>query len=233
MSTDTGLLDRQDRKTVSLIDVLRADGRIPSRPRTLVVGCGDGAEAGLLAREFGGRTDGIDLGGHFEFGLEKSAPAELRVMDAHRLEYPDDTFDFVFSFHALEHMQDPEKVLAEMSRVLKPGGVFLVGTPNSRRIVGYLGAKTALSNKIRWNLADLWMRATGRWSNQAGAHAGFSEAGLSEMCRRAFSGDVRSVNREYYSRLYGPNRIGPLFKAKLYGYVLPCVYVLGQSGKVH
>jgi len=44
--------------------------------------------------------------------------------------YPDGSFDVVFSDNVMEHVQDPEKVLLEIKRVLKPGGVFLAKTPN-------------------------------------------------------------------------------------------------------
>jgi SAM-dependent methyltransferase len=44
--------------------------------------------------------------------------------------YADSTFDVVFSDNVMEHIQDPEIVLKEIHRVLKPGGLFLAKTPN-------------------------------------------------------------------------------------------------------
>ena len=46
--------------------------------------------------------------------------------NAQHLPFPDDTFDAVCCLEALEFMPDPGGVLAEMSRVLRPGGTFLV-----------------------------------------------------------------------------------------------------------
>lgn len=46
--------------------------------------------------------------------------------DAQRLPFPDETFDAVSCLEAIEFMPSPRRVLAEMSRVLRPGGVFLV-----------------------------------------------------------------------------------------------------------
>jgi len=44
-----------------------------------------------------------------------------------RLPYPSDTFDVVVSFNSLDHMFKPWEALAEIRRVLKPGGFFLLG----------------------------------------------------------------------------------------------------------
>lgn len=50
----------------------------------------------------------------------------LLWQDASQLPFPDDTFDAVTCLEALEFMPDPEGVLQEMARVLRPGGVFLI-----------------------------------------------------------------------------------------------------------
>lgn len=49
------------------------------------------------------------------------------VMDAARLEFPDGSFDCVFSFNAFEHFSDPAAVLTQAVRVLRPGGFVLLG----------------------------------------------------------------------------------------------------------
>jgi SAM-dependent methyltransferase len=48
--------------------------------------------------------------------------------DAHALHWADDTFDFAYSFSVFEHLEDPGKCLAEVMRVLKPGGGFCIST---------------------------------------------------------------------------------------------------------
>ncbi len=51
---------------------------------------------------------------------------EIRVMDAHHLEYPDATFDCVVAQFVITLVQDPERVLSECARVLKPGGEIIL-----------------------------------------------------------------------------------------------------------
>jgi SAM-dependent methyltransferase len=55
---------------------------------------------------------------------------ELVAADAGALPFPDRSFDAVASYCFLEHVPDAPKVLAEMARVLRPGGVVLVLSPN-------------------------------------------------------------------------------------------------------
>jgi ubiquinone/menaquinone biosynthesis C-methylase UbiE len=193
----------------------------------LVVGCGRGFEAGILARSFGARTIGIDTGGWFNFDLERSHPAELRMMDARDLQFPDASFDLVYSFHALEHIPNPQLALNEMARVLRPGGTYLIGTPNKKRLIGYIGSPVPLTTKIYWNVAEICFRLQGRWANEAGTHAGFTEGELIDMCRQAFGGSPCPVSDEYYEEIYPQRAIRELLKLRVRKYLLPCVYIAG------
>ena len=198
--------------------------------RVLVVGCGDGLEAGILAREFSADTVGIDIGAEFAFDHAAAHPAQLLTMDAQALEFADCSFDLVYSFHALEHIPSPPKALHEMRRVLVPGGAFLIGTPNKSRLIGYLGSASPIRDRVRWNFIDLGARLRGRWSNEAGAHAGFSAQELVTLCRESF-GEGEDISVEYYRSLYsGKERVVDLLnRLKLEEIVFPCVYVLGQK----
>jgi SAM-dependent methyltransferase len=221
--------DVRTSKTEALIEVLRAE--LPTPPKTiLVVGCGDGREAGILARSFDADTVGTDIGGQFAFEHVGSAPARLIAMDACDLKYPEDAFDLVFSFHALEHIARPETALSEMARVLRPGGSYLIGTPNKSRLIGYVGSACSLRKKAAWNLKDYRMRLTGRWSNAAGAHAGFTERELVRMCRDAF-GEARSVTDDYYRVLYRSRAatVDAVLRMGFKAILLPCVYVAGAK----
>lgn len=50
----------------------------------------------------------------------------LREMDARHLEFPDNTFDTVVAMYLVSVVPEPEKVVAEMARVCKPGGKVLI-----------------------------------------------------------------------------------------------------------
>lgn len=218
-----------DRK-IEVLSRLLAD-QIDGKPidDVLVVGCGSGTEAAFLADFFSADVIGIDLGGDFDpVAAER---ADLRVMDATELELADDSVDLIYSFHALEHIDDPAKALDEMRRVLRPGGWYCIGTPNRSRLIGYVGSPTSLANKIRWNLQDYGMRLRGRFRNELGAHAGFSSAELSASCRDAF-GDTTEVTAEYYTALYGGGRgrsaVSLSTRIGVSRFLFPCVYFTGR-----
>lgn len=59
-----------------------------------------------------------------------AAQVELLEGVGEKLPFADNTFDVIASYQVLEHVQDPAKVMQEVSRVLKPGGVFHFSTPN-------------------------------------------------------------------------------------------------------
>jgi SAM-dependent methyltransferase len=218
-------------KTVALIEVLTT--LMPKPPQSiLVVGCGSGHEAGLLARAFNADTIGTDVGGQFTFDDAAAAPATLLKMDAQELAFPDNTFDLVFSFHALEHIAHPDRALAEMARVLRIGGSYLIGTPNKLRLIGYVGAPCPLRRKVLYNFHDYIMRLSGRWSNDDGAHAGFTAPELLRMCQLAF-GDANDISHQYYLRLYRSKTktVNAIVRAGIQRRVFPCVYVIGLKSR--
>ena len=195
--------------------------------RILVVGCGDGVEAAVLASTFRAQVVGIDISPDFD--KRAMQLAELRAGDATALEFPDQSFDLVYSYHALEHIPEYMRALAEMRRVLKKRGSYCVGTPNRARIVGYLGSKEAtVKQKISWNLADWRMRLRGEFRNECGAHAGFTSAELSAALGSVF-GSCEEVTFEYYTLLYRRHALALRMAKKLHlcSALLPSVYFVG------
>lgn len=57
----------------------------------------------------------------------------------HRLDLPDESVDVILSFYSLEHLEGLEKNVAEISRVLKPGGVLIGAVPNEGGLLWGLG----------------------------------------------------------------------------------------------
>jgi SAM-dependent methyltransferase len=98
--------------------------------RVLEVGCGLGTDGAQFAKA-GADYTGVDLTEaavglarkRFElFGL----PGTFRVADAERLDFPDNSFDVVYSHGVLHHTPDTAGAVREVHRVLRPGGRAIV-----------------------------------------------------------------------------------------------------------
>jgi SAM-dependent methyltransferase len=98
--------------------------------KLLDLGCGDGTNL-LWLREFAENLYGSD------YNLVRLARARARSPDATLfladiLDYPavDGCFDVVFFNHVIEHIPDDRVALATAYRILAPGGLLVLGTPN-------------------------------------------------------------------------------------------------------
>jgi SAM-dependent methyltransferase len=217
-----------DRKTEAVAGIVRERAGLPIR-RLLVVGCGSGGEAATLARALGANVVGIDL--HAPFDPAAAAAADLRHGDATCLEFSDGDFDFVYSYHALEHISDHMKALAEMHRVLKKGGAYLIGTPNRSRLLGYLGsAGVSWRDKLAWNLTDWKARLRGRFRNEFGAHAGFTSGELGGALAKVF-GNAEEISQRYYLEVYRHHAwmVKLLAHSGLGRFLFPAVYFMGAK----
>jgi SAM-dependent methyltransferase len=63
-------------------------------------------------------------------GLSAWPSYRTLVADAANMGFPDQSFDFIYSFHVLEHVADPAAVLREVQRLLRPGGGFWFRFPH-------------------------------------------------------------------------------------------------------
>ena len=96
----------------------------------LEVGCGLGTDGAQFAKA-GARYTGIDLTDaavelakrRFELS---NLPGTFRVADAERLDFPDNSFDLVYSHGVLHHTPDTAAAIREIHRVLRPGGKAVV-----------------------------------------------------------------------------------------------------------
>lgn len=96
--------------------------------RVLEVGCGMGGMAAMWARH-GAKLSAVDLNPvaveqtrrRFElFGLD----GDIRQVDARSLDFPDATFDYVYSWGVLHHSPDLATSVGQLLRTLKPDGEF-------------------------------------------------------------------------------------------------------------
>jgi SAM-dependent methyltransferase len=103
---------------------------IPDAPEKvnnfLEIGCWDGMVSCCLQR-MGKITTAID---NNSAGFDVKAVQEgvtLKQMDAAHLQFENESFDFVFSYDAFEHIADPELAIQEAIRVVKKGGYIYFG----------------------------------------------------------------------------------------------------------
>lgn len=173
-----------------------------SEVRGLMVGCGSGDEVVFLRRSFSTRRIvGCDIGERFS--TRARAEGCVLVGDGQGLPFNNAGFDFVAAFHSLEHVDDPRAVLAEVRRVLAPGGWFYMGVPNRSRLIAYMGAFGIPAwKKIAFNLRDFCHRLLGKFENRLGAHAGFSAAELKSHLGEHFA-STTLITEPYLRFKYG------------------------------
>jgi len=96
----------------------------------LDIGCGAGLATNPLAQR-GYKVTGLDLAkGALEEARRRDQTQSVKYVEgnAYKLPFADEQFDAVMSLDFLEHVDEPSRVVAEASRVLKPGGVFFYHT---------------------------------------------------------------------------------------------------------
>ncbi len=97
--------------------------------RVLVDGCGVGMYVEAL-RAFTPEVYGLDIEEAYLREAQARGLRLLVVAAAEALPYPDNTFDVVLSHEVIEHVADDRRAVAEMVRVLRPGGRILLFCPN-------------------------------------------------------------------------------------------------------
>lgn len=135
-----------------VLDVGCGDGRIPSLYAAPQVVCVDSSDASVAAA----RARGLDA----------------RIADAQALPFGDSSFDVATCNHTLYHVPDRDRALAELARVLRPGGRFagIYNTPD--------------------HLHEVWSAVGADWARDAFD----SESGLPYM-ERHFEGVQRLIRR--------------------------------------
>lgn len=113
-------------RTYDLLDIEEGD-------QLLDVGCGTGDDVRALARNVGptGHVVGIDGSERMVAearirAKEANLPVEFRVGNAERLEFADSVFDGCRAERLLIHLKNPERALAELVRVTRPGARIVV-----------------------------------------------------------------------------------------------------------
>jgi 2-polyprenyl-3-methyl-5-hydroxy-6-metoxy-1,4-benzoquinol methylase len=136
-----GYLRRERAEETTFLEAFGTHGEVEGE-RVLDLGCGLGAKATAVARAGAEEVVGVD------FDLEKvhgarsladrvgARDVRLAVQSGTDLAFGHDRFDVVLLLDVIEHMPDPETVLAECARVLRKGGRVLVSFPPYRSAWG-------------------------------------------------------------------------------------------------
>lgn len=211
-------------KTIAFIKLSKA-AKTPNK--ILVVGSGNGTEVACLGEHFPNSTVyGIDM------VTEKTEYKNYVIEqgDAENMRFGNNEFDLLYSYHVLEHVSNPAKVISEMRRVLQDDGQLLIGTPNRRRLIGYLSGDATLWDKIKWNFKDWKDMLRGRFRNELGAHAGFTHQEMQTLLSKEFS-EVKNVTRDYYEEIYKTKKrmVSLIYKLRMHNLLLPAVYYTAKK----
>lgn len=98
--------------------------------RLLDVGCGQMPFRHLLPAN--ATYTGLDIPAAESFGMQKNA--DIVEFDGTQIPFPDNHFDAILCTEVLEHAVQPEALIAEMHRVLRPGGSLVLTVPFAARV---------------------------------------------------------------------------------------------------
>lgn len=128
------------RDSISLLEMLYR--LLPEKGRLLEIGCSYGHFLSR-ARQNGWEVQGVEISrvaadwAREEFGLPVCAGTLEEVSSALGTPY-----DVVVMLHVLEHDPEPARLISQVSRLLRPGGILVVKTPNSSSWVAQVCGRT-------------------------------------------------------------------------------------------
>jgi SAM-dependent methyltransferase len=186
-------------------------------------GCGDGQMVRQY-RSAGLQAVGVDVTLEEETEFLRLIPGDA----SYRIPFADSTFDFIFSNSVLEHVQDLDAALAEIHRVLKPGGASLhlfpppgmpiephvfvplggmIRNPPWLFLWAFLGVRNSYQKNLSWVEVA---RGNHRYLHSRTFYR--SKRELQARIRRQF-GNVTFADRQMVTHSYGAaRRLSPLVK---------------------
>jgi len=171
MFDEPGRLQKARKTVAILLDALRCDGIEAGQTRLLDIGC----STGILTRhyaEYFGQVVGIDIDdGAIEWAIRNRCADNLsyRVGDSMDLPFAQNEFDLVTCTHIYEHVPDAQRMLNEIYRVLRPGGMCYFAAENRLRIWdGHYNLP--LVTVFPKPIADLYVRFSGRGQQRYETH---------------------------------------------------------------
>lgn len=124
---------RLDRKFARICELVRTQLPCDS---FLDAGCGDGRYLRALDAELPGRIAGVDISERILETARSAIPrATLQQANLEALPFADASFELVLCTQVIEHVLDAGAGVAELARVLQPGGRLVISTDNERNVV--------------------------------------------------------------------------------------------------
>jgi SAM-dependent methyltransferase len=101
--------------------------------RILEIGCGDGELAERMARELGADVVAVDQSARM-VELTRARGVVAEIQDAQNLSFDDGSFDCAVAAWMLYHVEDLDRAVAELARLLRPGGRLVAATNGPRQL---------------------------------------------------------------------------------------------------
>ncbi len=150
--------------------------------KSIEIGCGEGLSTqrltpllppglSLIASEY--------VGHQIPHAKENNPGIEIIQESVYELTHADNSFDLVFLLEVLEHLDEPVKALAEIKRVVKPGGFLIIGVP-----------REPLWRSLNMARGKYWSD----FGNTPGHLNHWSTSGLKKMVSREF-GEILAARR--------------------------------------
>ena len=145
-----------------ILSTLRAAGIAPGS-RVLDLGSGGGFISSTLS-DVGYEVAGIDPAESSVREAAEHVAADFMLVYGENLPFSDGSFDAVVCSEVLEHVEDPNAVIAEAARVLRPGGTLVFSLPNptllSMIVLIWLAQRNVLTRVLPQDLHE-WNRFIG------------------------------------------------------------------------
>jgi SAM-dependent methyltransferase len=141
--------------------------------RVLDVACGEGYGSDLLG-QVAETVVGLDIdGASIDRARQRYSRHNLsfKACSATEIPFEDHSFDVIVSFETVEHLRDQNAFWSEVKRVMRPGGIFLLSSPN-RSVYGSQRSTPNPFHRREFTHAELVSELSGRFSH----HRVFSQS---------------------------------------------------------
>ena len=156
---DRGEIGRLEEQAAFIGDILLERVELPPGPgRVLDLGCGVGAMTRRLIGRGASRPVGVDLSPAQAREARRLTPptlAAFAVADGAALPFPGGAFDLVYTSWFFEHLPDVSAVLAEVRRVLAPGGALWAGEVENSSLVVWPSSRALAETWRAFNQAQI------------------------------------------------------------------------------